>query len=515
MAEEALKIRIGADVGQAVKGIQQVDKSLKTLTPSAGRSAQALTNLSRIAQDAPFGFIGIANNIEPLLQSFQALRKESGSTGGALKSLGASLLGGGGLILAFGALSFALSGGIPMLRDFANSIGLIKLDPLISANRELAKSMAEASGKAAGEVATLGALISIAQDESLSRDARTEAINKINKEYDEYLPKLSLENIQTDAVRAAIDKLTQSLIRQAKIKGVQDLISKEAQKQAELLNDALSNETTIMDDLKGAFTSILPSFGAAGAKINRLNKEFDASAKKAGVFNDALRELLKDEALGGTLDAGEKDIKIPKVKLKADKLEIAPQSVTISGVVSTAVPEVKNPFSPAAKAKPSGFDPFEKEKQGYIEAAQAAKELQDRNDAIAHGITQTLSPAFTNFFDDLLSGSKTTFADFGKAILGVIKKLVAAAAAAAVLAAIITVATGGGAAAFGANFMKGFGGLTGIDLGSITGNSANFGSGALMGSANRNMTPKIVGVVEGQKLNLILQRYNGDVNRGG
>ena len=51
--EEGLKIQIGADVGGAINGINQVNKSLKTLTPASGQATNALTNLSRVVQDAP------------------------------------------------------------------------------------------------------------------------------------------------------------------------------------------------------------------------------------------------------------------------------------------------------------------------------------------------------------------------------------------------------------------------------------------------------------------------------
>ncbi len=61
-----------------------------------------------MAQDAPFGFLGIANNLNPLLESFQRLRAESGSTGTAMKALGASLLGPAGIGLALGIVSSLL-----------------------------------------------------------------------------------------------------------------------------------------------------------------------------------------------------------------------------------------------------------------------------------------------------------------------------------------------------------------------------------------------------------------------
>jgi hypothetical protein len=78
------------------------------LSQTSGAATQSLVNLSRVAQDAPFGFIGIANNINPLLESFQRLQAETGSTGSAFKSLLSSLSGPAGLGLAVGVASSLL-----------------------------------------------------------------------------------------------------------------------------------------------------------------------------------------------------------------------------------------------------------------------------------------------------------------------------------------------------------------------------------------------------------------------
>lgn len=71
----------------------------------AGDATTALSNLSRVAQDAPYGFIGIANNLNPLLESFQRLQKESGSSANALKSMVAGLTGPAGIGIALGVVS--------------------------------------------------------------------------------------------------------------------------------------------------------------------------------------------------------------------------------------------------------------------------------------------------------------------------------------------------------------------------------------------------------------------------
>lgn len=82
--------------------------AIKDLGPGANQASLALGNLGRVAQDAPFGFLGISNNINPLLESFQRLKASTGSTGSALKALGSSLAGAGGVGLAVSLVTSAL-----------------------------------------------------------------------------------------------------------------------------------------------------------------------------------------------------------------------------------------------------------------------------------------------------------------------------------------------------------------------------------------------------------------------
>jgi hypothetical protein len=88
--------------------IKNTETALSKLPRSSNAAMLSLTNLGRVAQDAPFGFLGIANNLNPLLESFQRLKQESGSTGGALKSLAGSLMGAGGVGLALSVVSSLL-----------------------------------------------------------------------------------------------------------------------------------------------------------------------------------------------------------------------------------------------------------------------------------------------------------------------------------------------------------------------------------------------------------------------
>ena len=72
---------------------------------SMGDASQSLINFSRIAQDAPYGIIGIANNLNPMVESFQRLAKTEGGTKKALQAMAAGLIGPAGIGVAIGVVS--------------------------------------------------------------------------------------------------------------------------------------------------------------------------------------------------------------------------------------------------------------------------------------------------------------------------------------------------------------------------------------------------------------------------
>ncbi len=80
-------------VGSSTNSISKAGKGLNDLSKSGNTAGQSLTNLGRIAQDLPFGFIGIQNNLVPLTESFGRLKAETGSAGGAFRALASSLGG--------------------------------------------------------------------------------------------------------------------------------------------------------------------------------------------------------------------------------------------------------------------------------------------------------------------------------------------------------------------------------------------------------------------------------------
>jgi len=85
--------------------IAQLNQQAGTLGKPMGDASQSLINFSRIAQDAPYGIIGIANNLNPMVESFQRLAKTEGGTKKALQAMVSGLMGPAGIGVAIGVIS--------------------------------------------------------------------------------------------------------------------------------------------------------------------------------------------------------------------------------------------------------------------------------------------------------------------------------------------------------------------------------------------------------------------------
>jgi hypothetical protein len=85
--------------------ISSLGQQMNKIGKPAGDATQSLINFSRIAQDAPYGIMGIANNLNPMLESFQQLAKTEGGTKKALTAMIDGLAGPAGIGVALGLVS--------------------------------------------------------------------------------------------------------------------------------------------------------------------------------------------------------------------------------------------------------------------------------------------------------------------------------------------------------------------------------------------------------------------------
>ena len=252
MAQETLRLDIVANNKDAVAALKQTDAELKKVASSAlqtgsnvakgsNQAANALTNLGRVAQDAPFGFIGIQNNLNPLLESFQRLKAESGSTSGALKSLAGSLIGPAGLGLA-------LSVGSALLITFGDKLTEASKETkmLDAAQKSLTDTLSKNLGQARAEAGQLQILSTIVKDTTQSTENRARALKQLKEEYPAY-EALQKVDINDTAKLAEVTKtLSAAIMRKARVQAYSSLIAEEEAKQVKI---ALENDKQRADRL--------------------------------------------------------------------------------------------------------------------------------------------------------------------------------------------------------------------------------------------------------------------------
>lgn len=214
-----LEFDIKANANDAVKGFQRVEAELGKMSKAATQAAQALpklakntaqanvslVNFGRVIQDAPFGLIGMANNIDPLISSLQNLGREAKQNGtSALKELGKALIGPAGVALAVSAVTSAFIAFGPEIKKLVS--GVTKLDLAL---QDAAKGSAEAFSKATNE---FQAFVDTANDYTASTERQKDALDDANKQLAEYglkvkdLTSFQKNGVQISAIYAELKR---------------------------------------------------------------------------------------------------------------------------------------------------------------------------------------------------------------------------------------------------------------------------------------------------------------------
>ncbi len=331
MAEESLRIKIGADVADFEKAIDKVEKDMKGIQPvvtttgksfsefgkavtktatdvqklpdAAGKASNVLSNLSRVASDAPFGFIAIQNNLDPLIQSFGSLQKSSGSTIGAIKGLAASLAGPAGLAVGFSVVSSLVTSAIQKYGSLGNALSeLGAASDTASVNqRRLTSAINDSIAGTTGEIGKLQDYISILTNTNNSLSQRTNAYNELKRVYPGVIQDLTTENALTEAGAQLIRNRSVALIDYIRLKGQEGALVKiveeetakglkTAQSQIELLKNQNSFTNKLINNFLGAGNAGVGFYG----RLNSGNKDLEKGAQSIDFFNQSLLRVREE-----------------------------------------------------------------------------------------------------------------------------------------------------------------------------------------------------------------------------
>lgn len=237
----------------------------------------------------------------PIVTKFQKLWTLAiGETAGAMRILRVALASIGiGLIIA---------GIIELIKYTDKWIkATIKVSEAQKVYNETAKT---ASANISNERAGIIGLVAVIKDENTTREQKNAALKKLNKEYPEYLSKLTLENIKTKEGNDLIMQQIALLTRREQIKTLTKEIA-DLETQITLKPDI---DLTFGDKLEILANKLYTGFDARANVTNkRLEKQTEELKKQRDVRIELLQQLLTSETAGVLLsdskqnkEAGEK-----------------------------------------------------------------------------------------------------------------------------------------------------------------------------------------------------------------
>ena len=340
------RLKVGLDtseINMQIKDVKNTLRDLKTTTRDTGAAlgsagaamgnfgkqtangGSALTAFSRIAQDAPYGIIGVGNNITNTAEQFGYLVKQTGSAGGAFKALLTSLTGAGGILLAVSLVTTAFT----IMSQQGLSVGDVvdKLTGNFDEFSEAIKKSSEEGVKASsGEIFGLKALVSAAQNKTLADKERLIAVEELQSQYPGYFSNLSKEEIMTSNLTKVVDELTNALVNKAiaeKLAGA----SADIQLKVFAANAQLIKQKAITKEISDETQRLVKEAEANGSSQEYINSLYKGGRDAIAGTLQAEKEI-RNEIISGTKALERRQNVINQLTASTLKLNSAPPPKT-------------------------------------------------------------------------------------------------------------------------------------------------------------------------------------------
>ena len=258
-----------------IRGLQGTISGIRTQMSSVAKptndATQSLINFSRIAQDAPYGIMGIANNLNPMLESFQQLAKTEGGTKKALTAMIDGLAGPAGIGVALGLVS---------------SLAVV-----------FQKQITEAFEGPAGKLKDLREELKKLNDEIYKMAGSAQASQTLGTEL---VGRITNENLDITQRENALRKFKELYGKNKEIKDleIKDLKSYNAQYLQSLNNKAAVQQLEISKE-----QNYIDALSAANSKYKKLVEERDDKKKKTLATTKQLESGTTTEKLRSAIDA--------------------------------------------------------------------------------------------------------------------------------------------------------------------------------------------------------------------
>jgi hypothetical protein len=208
--------------------IQSLEGNLATATDGTKKARIALNSLSLVAQDAPFGFIGIQNNLPAVIQAFSQLTSQSGGLKGALSEIGKSLVGPAGLFLAFSVVTSAITF---LVKEYGSLNNAIKAfisgnSAAVKSQNEFNKAYQDSAKSIGGEEAQIKVLTQTLLSENSTQKQRLEAYRLLKQINPDVVAGINEQNLATDKSRRLIEAAAKVQIEYIKLRAQEGAILK-------------------------------------------------------------------------------------------------------------------------------------------------------------------------------------------------------------------------------------------------------------------------------------------------
>jgi hypothetical protein len=396
------------------------------LSAGSNSAAFALTNLGRVAQDAPFGFIGIQNNLNPLLESFQRLRSENTSVAATFKALGASLIGPAGLGIALSLVTAAFT-------FYAQYAQKAKKE-----TKELASATDALAASSAQEISKLTVLYDASQNLNIPLKERKKIVDELQNQFPLTFGNLSDEAILAGKAKTAYELLTQAIIDSAVVRGGEDIIASKVKILAASLIAFQDQQRKFSEQTKGkGFLSKTNSFNVdengdletLSGYESRIKKEIIDVRKsvQAAIGNFSAESIIGN--VGGDKAAKEKKKKLTdaekaeieflkrlaEIRVEAGKFNA---NLIIGGIERNADDEIaayEKYFEGLDKVLNEN-DPLDKyfKKRDKANVESLLSPFQNFKLVLQSQILPELGTSFKTFFDDILMNGKLSLDSLGQ-----------------------------------------------------------------------------------------------------
>ena len=284
---------LNARKAEAAAKSQMLNKAMAGTSSSAGAAGSAVTEFGRTIGDAPFGLMGMANNIQQLSQQFVDLQTKTGGTKQALQSMLQTMTGPAGFVVAINIITSALVA-YNMKKDKAK------------------EKTEEFNEQLLLEKSTLEALNKLYREGSDNLEDRARVVGTLAAADDKYAEALERIGINEKQRQAFTEDY---LDKRMAVNEAEDKRNKLAEKYKEDLKRELISEQELNEERERA------------NKIENVT-EMTGALQKLGqkiIRNNELKEILK-EVSDATIEAADAQKELNKI-LEASALDDAKKDV--------------------------------------------------------------------------------------------------------------------------------------------------------------------------------------------